>query len=323
LGLSQRVDTNGKPDSGWLLYLYDANTSTPVTAYKDTGLTTGLELPWPIEADSAGTMPAFWLADGSYRVRGISADGSRTFFDMPSVLAIGPSSGSGGGGGVDSTTIFQTGDLLFNAISGTRSGWVRHNGRTIGSASSGATERANADCNALYLYLWNNFADAKCPVPGGRGANAASDWSANKQITLLDLRGVGPIGLDDMGNSAAGNFTGVPFGDGSATTAGAICGENTHTLVTSETPSHTHTASVSDPGHSHNTRMSSSNPGLAFGAGRWFGAFNNVFSSTTDTDMGATATTGTGISVSNANSGGDGAHNTVSRSIVGTWYVKL
>src|SRR6185312_5285061 len=146
LGLSQRNDPNGKPDSGWLLYIYSANSSTPVTAYKDTALTAGLEHPWPIEADSSGMMPSFWLADGSYRVRATSNDGARAFYDLGSVLALGASAGAAPSGGVDPTAILQTGDPLFIPVSGTRPGWVRDNGRTIGSATSGATERANADC---------------------------------------------------------------------------------------------------------------------------------------------------------------------------------
>lgn len=235
LGLSQRVDPNGQPDGGWKLYLYQAASDTPVIAYKDTGLTAGLEHPWPILADAYGMMPAFWLADGSYRARGISSDGSRLFFDMQDVLALGASSGSGGGGAsVDPSAVFQTGDTLWLPIAGTRSGWVRDNGRTIGSSTSGATERANADCQNLFTYLWTNFGNELCPVPGGRGANAAADWAANKQITLLDMRGRMPCGLDDMGNSAASRFVGVPFSTDSATTPGAIGGESLHTLTNSE-----------------------------------------------------------------------------------------
>jgi hypothetical protein len=67
LPLSQRVDLNGVPSVGWLLYLYQANTSTPVNSYSDTALT--LLNPWPIPADAYGMMRQFWLADGNYRAR--------------------------------------------------------------------------------------------------------------------------------------------------------------------------------------------------------------------------------------------------------------
>lgn len=312
LGLAQRVDTNGKPDEGWLLYLYAQNSSTPVTAYQDTGLT--VALPWPLEADSSGMMPGFWLADGAYRARGTSNDGSRTFFDIQSVTAVGPSSGSAPSGSVDPNAIFATGDVMFQPISGTRSGWVRENGRTIGSATSGASERANSDCQALFEYLWNNYADSICTVVSGRGGSAAADWAANKQITLIDMRGMGPIGLDDMGNSAASRFTGVNFVNGNATTAASIAGENTHTLSSGEIAAHTHTASVTDPGHTHSyTKVTAGSTGIVQGGA---GSF---VSSTGDT----TGSNTTGISVTvNANTGG-GAHNNVQRSITGSWYRKL
>jgi len=57
---------------------------------------------------------------------------------------------------------------------GVRSGFVRANGRTIGSATSGATERANADAQALFEYLWNT--DANLAVSTGRGASSNADW---------------------------------------------------------------------------------------------------------------------------------------------------
>lgn len=304
LGLSQRVDSNGKPDAGWLLYIYDQNSSTPVTPYQDTGLT--VTLPWPIEADASGMMPGFWLADGAYRARGTSNDGSRTFFDIQSMTALGPSAGSAPSGGVDQNAIFNTGDVLFMPISGTRTGWVRHNGRTIGSATSGASERANADCQALFEYLWNKYADAKCPVGGGRGGSAAADWAANKAIQTLDLRGKGPIGLDDMGNSAASRFTGVPFADGNETTAGSFCGENTHVLTKAEAPSGLIT--LNDPGHHHTlTAVSETSGGGTAAAG-------NAGSLSTSTNT-------TGITLTD--NGSDDAHNNVAQSVTGTWYVRL
>src|SRR6185436_6246405 len=120
LGLSQRVKSTGKPESGWRLYLYEAGTSTPVTAYTDTALTAGNVLPWPIEADASGTLPAFWLADGSYRARGVSSSGGTIFYDLPSVLALGASSGGGGGGDTtDPNSIFSTGMPIWLPVAGT------------------------------------------------------------------------------------------------------------------------------------------------------------------------------------------------------------
>jgi hypothetical protein len=204
LGLSQQVSASGVPLSGALLYIYQENSSTPVTTYSDFTLAT--EQTFPIEADSAGRLPQIWVADGSYRARLTTSAGVEVF-DEASVTAIGASSGSSGGGGgssVDATTIFQTGDTIWVPYSGTRTGWVRHNGRTIGSGSSAATERANADAQDLFEYLWNNFSNSLCAVGGGRGANATADFNANKAIATLNMRNRAPLGLDDMGNTAAG-----------------------------------------------------------------------------------------------------------------------
>src|SRR6516225_100862 len=97
LSMSQRVDLNGNPAVGWLLYLYQANTSTPVSSYADQGLT--ILNPWPLVADSYGMVGQFWVADGSYRARATSSDGSLTYYDQQNILAIGGSTSSGGGGG--------------------------------------------------------------------------------------------------------------------------------------------------------------------------------------------------------------------------------
>lgn len=216
LALSQRFDTNGKLLENAPLYLYKANTLIPVDSYKDFGLS--VINPWPLRTDGAGMIPEFWLPDGYYRARLTDAAGDIAYFDIFNVQALGPSSGGGGGGGgsVDQTAIFATGDILWKPVSSVRTGWVRANNRTIGSATSGATERANADTQPLFEWIWNNFDDDICPVVEGRGASAAADYAANKQLTLLDMRGRGPLGLDDMGNSAAGIITaGTPTVPGS------------------------------------------------------------------------------------------------------------
>jgi hypothetical protein len=212
LGLSQQISSSGSPLSGALLYVYQENSSTPVTTYADFSLST--EQTFPIEADSAGRLPQIWVEDGAYRARLTTSAGIEVF-DEASVTAIGASVTSGGGGGgasVDATTIFQTGDPIWIPYAGTRTGWVRANGRTIGSGSSAATERANADTQDLYEYLWNNFSNTLCAVSGGRGANATADFNANKTIALLDMRGQGAFGLDDMGNSAASIISGGTTG---------------------------------------------------------------------------------------------------------------
>jgi hypothetical protein len=156
--LSQQLDQFGKPLTGCRLYVIKAGTtSTPQNAYQDAALT--LPTANPLVCDSAGRLPQFFLADGTIKVR-LSDKNGVNQVTADGIQVIGPSGGGGGGGGsVDPTTILQTGDVKIRYGTGIHSGFVRQNGRTIGSATSGATERANADVQALFEYLWNTDAN--------------------------------------------------------------------------------------------------------------------------------------------------------------------
>jgi microcystin-dependent protein len=229
LGLSPQFDANGDLARGALLYIYDANTSTPSITYSDFALASAQA--WPLPADAAGRLPAFYVDDGSYRAR-LTTSGGVEIFDEQSITSIGASAGdSGGSVSQDTTTLFNTGDPIWVPVAGTRSGWVRANGRTMGSGSSGGTERANSDTQALFEYLWNNFSDSICAVSTGRGANAAADFNASKTITLLDLRGRSAFGLDDMGNSAASRLV-----VGTPTAAGSTGGAEKQTIAQANLP---------------------------------------------------------------------------------------
>jgi hypothetical protein len=181
-----------------------------------------------------------FLADGTIKVRLTDRNGV-TIIVADNIQVIGASSGGGGGGTVDPTTILATGDIKVSYGTGVLSGFVRANGRTIGSATSGATERANADCQALFQYLWG--ADANLAVSGGRGASAAADWAANKTITLPDWRGRALAGLDDMGNTAAGRLSSTIFGT-SPIVLGAAGGSESKTLAANNIPTITASGSV-------------------------------------------------------------------------------
>lgn len=229
--LSQQLDEFGKPLSGCKLYIIQAGTvNSPQNAYSDSSLT--LPLSNPIRCDAAGRLPQFFLADGSIKVR-LAKSGGTTVVTADGILVVGASSGGGGGSPVDATTVLATGDLKPRYGTGNLSGFVRMNGRTIGSASSGASERANADCQALFEYLWST--DANLSVSTGRGASANADWVANKTIALPDQRGRGLAGLDDMGNSAAGRLTATYFGT-VATVLGAVGGAESQTLSLAQLP---------------------------------------------------------------------------------------
>jgi len=102
----------------------------------------------------------------------------------------------------------HTGDIKQGIWAAAPEGWVLADGRTIGSATSGATSRAHADCEALFSLLWTQFPAALIytfeGVASTRGADAAADFAANKRLTMFDARGRTLAGLDNMGGAAAG-----------------------------------------------------------------------------------------------------------------------
>jgi hypothetical protein len=117
-------------------------------------------------------------------------------------------------------------------------GFVWAAGKTIGSAASAATERANDDTLPLFTNLWLlNFG-----VVGGRGASAAADWAANKQLTLPDHSGRVAAGRDDLSGTNRGILS--PSGIAS-TTKGAVGGSPTEAASVSVSGSMGVTTSVS------------------------------------------------------------------------------
>jgi hypothetical protein len=131
-----------------------------------------------------------------------------------------------------------TGDVKYRFTNEILTGWVILNGQTIGSAASGASQRANADTQNLFVYLWTNCASVSannhCPVVGGLGATALADYQANKVITLPDMRDSDLVGRDCMGNSCLGGLLSSNIlsghGDG-VDTAGAWGGLANQTIA--------------------------------------------------------------------------------------------
>jgi microcystin-dependent protein len=123
-------------------------------------------------------------------------------------------------------------------------------------------------------------------------------------FNIPDLRGRAVFGLDNMGGSAASRIT-VAGGNFDGSALGGVGGAQNHTLTQGEMPSHTHTASVTDPGHTHTL-----NAANAAGA-------SGVQQGTIQFTLGATVNTAiTGISVTNASTGGGGAHTILNPAMV-------
>jgi hypothetical protein len=195
----------------------------------------------PFGATQTGRVPMFWLANGLIHIRLTDATGVVIIDTTMQVL--GPSSGGGGGGGtVDPTTILATGDEKIRYGTGPLTGFVRENGLTIGSAVSGATERANADTQNLFVYLYGT--DPNLVVSGGRTGNALNDFNANKTIALPDMRGRINAFLDDMGNTTAGRL-GAPFFTAPTTLGSAGGLQDMPGLATANLPPYTPSGSVS------------------------------------------------------------------------------
>lgn len=247
VALTQQINQNGQPLSGALLYTYVAGTvATPQSTYQDTALT--ILNPFPLTADITGRIPMFYMANGSTHARLTDSTGV-VQFDYPNMLVIGPSGGSSSGGTVDPTTVLATGDLKVKYGTGTLTGFVRANGLTIGSAVSGGTERANADTQNLFVYLYG--ADPNLTVSGGRTGNALNDFNANKTIALPDWRGQAIGALADMGNTATSLLTSTYFGT-SPTVLGAAGGLQNTTLTLAQLPTGiTSSATVVSPNNTY------------------------------------------------------------------------
>lgn len=143
-------------------------------------------------------------------------------------------------GNISPAQDYHTYDMIDGVINAQRSGYITSgfdtaappgyvimNDGTIGSATSSATTRANVDTFPLYNILWNNVIDMWAPVVGGRGANAISDFAANKPITLT--RQLGRL----LGSAGAGMGL-------TARVLGQYLG--TETISIPDMPGHTHTA---------------------------------------------------------------------------------
>jgi len=170
------------------------------------------------------------------------------------------------------------GDSKFS-YNNTQPGWIlMDDAWTIGSPSAPASYRWNI-LKDLYLYLWNNFSDAICPVGTGRGATADADWAANKYITLPQIAGRVAV--------AAGTGTGL-----TPRAAGDLFGTENVPLTSTNMPAHRH----------YSADLTGSYPGdwLGYGNDGWSGGGAGAFGPSNLGQAFLTSYVGNSSAISNA-----------------------
>jgi hypothetical protein len=204
--------------------------------YRDSSLTT--QHPNPIVADAAARLPLIYLADGFYRQRLTTASGVVVFDDDG--IPVLSTTVAGTGTSVDPNATLKTRDIKIRFDDQPLAGYVRLNGRTIGSVASGATERANADTQSLYEELWGY---ANIAVSGGKGSSGPADFLANKPLVLPNCAGRGIFGMDDMGAGTQGVLTGATIAN--PTLVGSYGGSQQVTIAQGNLPVYTLTGGTS------------------------------------------------------------------------------
>ena len=171
---------------------------------------------------------------------------------------------------------WKTGDmkLTFSTVADT--GWVIADDGTIGNAASGASNRANADTANLYSKLWGQVSDTFAPVTGGRGANAAADFAANKKIALTKM-----LGRLLLIAGAGAGLTSRALGE--------TLGGETFTIASGNLPQLGVT--ITDPTHLHTASPVGTSGGAAAGGGG-NQQFTTISTSSSATGITATANTG-------------------------------
>lgn len=127
---------------------------------------------------------------------------------------------------------YSPAELVLSMSTTPPAGTLATNGQTIGSASSGATARANADTEPLFTALWNSTANTELIIQTSagsnttRGASAAADFAANKRLPLPEWQD-GEALVASVSSAVA------------ARTAGAVL-SHTHAFNTGTAGSHGH-----------------------------------------------------------------------------------
>lgn len=293
--------TTGLPLVGASLYFFLGGTSTPMVVYTTAALSTAHTQ--PIQSDANGMWPAVFFpeTDGSsYRARALTPTG-QALFDVTAEVTWQPPAAAATPS-IDTTGVASTGMLIDSMSTTVPSGWLPCNGRTFGSASSGADYSAN-DAQSLFIVLWPIL---NATVSGGAGVSGLADWQANKTMQLPNIQGRARVTLDQYAGGTAANI--IAGLTGAGTTGGAA----TVTLDATQIPGHTHTGTTESNGaHVHG------NGATGFATGSGGGSVGQIVTITNTASAGDHTHTFT-----TSSTGGGGAHNNLQPYFSVATYIK-
>ena len=212
------------------------------------------------------------------------------------------------GGAIDNTPIGASMPAAITGTNGAFSGNLSVTGFINGSSTISATQIISTISTGNPPLV----VSSTTPVPNLNAAMSAypvgSIYISTVATNPATLFGFGTWVAYAAGQVliGVGSFT---DGDGNSETitAGEQLGEYLHTLTTAELASHTHTATVTDPGHSH-TLLEANAAGAT-------ASFDQGITNTTTQVSGIVASNTTGITVANSSTGSGTGHNNIQPSI--------
>jgi hypothetical protein len=137
------------------------------------------------------------------------------------------------------------------------------------------------------------------------------------------MNGIALMGADSQSGTTTAFLNGVPVTSGSRTAPGSILGENFHALSSAENGAHTHGNTLTNNNHTHQEQgyIATGVGGAGFAVYLAFslGDAGQGISGTLNTSTPSTAP----MSINNVAAGSGTGHNTVERSMIVYWNLKL